>query len=262
MPSCTLCGGSEFLCHNGLYYCAECDTQSQDFVQAEAAEINEEDVTFGTKRLVKKTKTKESISKGLPWTSLEGFQLIIKENIRILIEMGFDPKLDEVVREMWFWYLEKSGLANMFNIIKKEQGKTSTFFRDYFIKHYKKDILPSMVKIRASKRAKWSDKKESQLVTDQEWFSVDTEVSSADGNVNDQLEDNGCKIPEYIKKKFVWRAQNQLCFLKIFCILYLALQWCREHVTIGDFLYWMESGTLSYYGKVTESFRNNEYFAG
>ncbi|XP_060076574.1 TATA box-binding protein-associated factor RNA polymerase I subunit B-like [Ylistrum balloti] len=117
MPSCTVCGENEFEARDGLFFCSMCMTQSQDMRQEEAAEFIMDVSNPGFKHLIKSKEHQKKGDKGTkrdkgrPWSCYEGFQIILKEQVKALIRLGADPKLKDVVFRLWCKYLAKIKVA-------------------------------------------------------------------------------------------------------------------------------------------------------
>ncbi|XP_074641985.1 TATA box-binding protein-associated factor RNA polymerase I subunit B-like [Tubulanus polymorphus] len=108
--ACILCGANDFECFDGFFYCVQCQTQSQDYRHEE---FDIEDINWQGRvranRRIKKCKMKVNI--GRPWTTIEVFQIILKEQVKALIKLGADKSLDDVVWRLWRRYLSKSKIA-------------------------------------------------------------------------------------------------------------------------------------------------------
>ena len=90
MLECVLCNSQNFDVMDGLYFCTECGTQSQDVRE----EVNEITGPIDGKLTVKKTKKRKKRKEydcGKPWFTLEAFQILIKAQIEFLIKIGVDP---------------------------------------------------------------------------------------------------------------------------------------------------------------------------
>ncbi|XP_069140880.1 uncharacterized protein [Argopecten irradians] len=116
MPSCAVCGGSEFEARDGLFFCSVCMTQSQDLRQEEAGEDFMDMTNPEFRHLIRNKeyqKGKKTIQsdKGRPWSGYEGFQIIMKEQVKALIRLGANPKLKDVVFHLWCTYLAKMKVA-------------------------------------------------------------------------------------------------------------------------------------------------------
>ncbi|XP_062514540.1 TATA box-binding protein-associated factor RNA polymerase I subunit B-like isoform X2 [Corticium candelabrum] len=115
MPLCPHCDSQTFDVTDGLFFCSQCGTQSQDVRQ-------EEDYNYGLTTLSvgrssrfasKKSKkhTKNETKRCTVWEWNEAFQWLLKKQVEALIGMGFDRKLKEAVAQLWFAYLRKLNIA-------------------------------------------------------------------------------------------------------------------------------------------------------
>lgn len=105
-----MCGENNYENISGFFYCTTCQTQSQTHVDMD---IEDEDISryrFGQTLKKDKNRVKEN-KYGRLWTTTEGFQLIIKEQVKALIGLGANPKLKDIVFDIWVKYLQKTGIA-------------------------------------------------------------------------------------------------------------------------------------------------------
>ncbi|XP_039248621.2 TATA box-binding protein-associated factor RNA polymerase I subunit B-like [Styela clava] len=255
MPVCKFCNGTEFFCLDGKFFCAECDTQSQDFVEEQAPEILA-DKSFTTKKL-KERKEKQAGDKGLPWNSVEGFQLIVKAHVKAFIELGINPAIDDVMQQIWFKYVQKSGMAKMDRQVDKDLD-ADIRFRDYFLQHFKDDILPKRdssksLRLRISRSAKRKSGGD-ELDKEEEWFSVDSDIATdqeTDGASSASCSEGSVDSGGYKRSSVQhWYKISHMSNMKVICFCYLALRWCEEPVTIADLIFWAETGRIPYYGAV------------
>ena len=114
MPRCTNCDGQSFEVVDGFHYCDDCGTQSQAVFESGAGEDGAT-VLLGRALSRKRKSTggmpKKVVDKGVIWCTSEGFTHIIKAQVDQLIKLGADPKLQIIVRQLWFGYLKKIGIA-------------------------------------------------------------------------------------------------------------------------------------------------------
>lgn len=97
--TCTLCGGKDFYVETGLYYCKECQTQSQEV--REVVIDAPEGPTVKTKKIKQKKKTDNLV------TSWECYNHILLGLVNELIAIGAKRELKPVAKWLWFKYLEK-----------------------------------------------------------------------------------------------------------------------------------------------------------
>lgn len=99
---CEVCGGTDFYKESGLYFCNECQTQTQE-IQEHVFE--EELVKFNVKSTRKIEKNRDKSENNI--TSWECYNIILCKLTDQLIELGADKKLKPIVRYLWMSYLEK-----------------------------------------------------------------------------------------------------------------------------------------------------------
>lgn len=244
MPTCENCNADDFECIDGMFYCLDCDTQSECFQDEQTPDLLA-DITFTTKQLRMRTVKDKSRDFGRVWYSVEGYQLVMKAHIDALIRIGIDPKLDDVMKQMWFKYVHKTNMATI-DLSLKTDKVTDSFLcvRDYYLKYSSKDnpsVPYQKLKFRYSKESK---KKGNHLDSDSEWFSVDSEESSAE---EDRLFQS---MGQEKRKKLVrsWCTLKTMSLSKIIAFCYISFRWMGELFTIGDLIHWAESGRIPYYG--------------
>ncbi|ESO87983.1 hypothetical protein LOTGIDRAFT_166003 [Lottia gigantea] len=113
MPTCTQCGGDDFFEDCGNFYCQVCQVQSQD-IRVEETEFEDVHNLILTRTPAPVSQTvepQEEKNFGRPWTIQEGYQCVMKKQVEALIELGADPKLDEVVFRLWAAYLSSIEIA-------------------------------------------------------------------------------------------------------------------------------------------------------
>ncbi|GAB1607846.1 hypothetical protein Ahia01_001068500, partial [Argonauta hians] len=110
LPKCPVCDEDQFDNVDGMYYCMTCCSQVPTVYDAEVEDFAQDKYKFSTKR--KKIKEEGESSKyGCCWSTFEGFQFVMKEQVKALIELGADPKLKDVVFDLWVKYLAKLRIA-------------------------------------------------------------------------------------------------------------------------------------------------------
>lgn len=92
MPVCVPCGSKIFDSLDGLYYCRECGTQSQDIRDEDVDGVYDGHLQVSVKR---KTAGERTFfrDKGKPWFMYEAYQCIIKAQVEFLIGIGVNPVL-------------------------------------------------------------------------------------------------------------------------------------------------------------------------
>ncbi|KAH9492464.1 hypothetical protein Btru_029167 [Bulinus truncatus] len=116
MPfDCQTCGSAEYDEDDGLYFCKECGTQSQELIVQEAeygGEVNIcHEVKVGMKDVSKDRGFKPKASLGRPWTLYEAYQIIIQAQAEALVTLGAKEELKEIIFTVWANYLSKIGVA-------------------------------------------------------------------------------------------------------------------------------------------------------
>lgn len=108
MVVCASCGGEDFDEVSGLYYCSECNTQSQE-VRLE--ELDDEGVPptahvgRSSPRLARKEAGDVSKDSNRLYTTNELFNIILARQVDALLSFGASPELRGVVCRLWMNYL-------------------------------------------------------------------------------------------------------------------------------------------------------------
>lgn len=101
--ACVVCGGTEFYNEAGFYYCNECQTQTQGVQEAvHDTEPQNLNIAAPAKR---RLKPKKKADRRL--TTWECYNYILLGLINELIAIGAKKELKNVVKYLWFRYLEK-----------------------------------------------------------------------------------------------------------------------------------------------------------
>ncbi|XP_055900789.1 TATA box-binding protein-associated factor RNA polymerase I subunit B-like isoform X2 [Biomphalaria glabrata] len=116
MPfDCHVCGNKDYDEQDGLYFCTECGTQSQDLHVQEVdfcADVNaihqvkssqNDGATRGTYR--------PKVDLGRPWTIYEAYQIIIIAQAEALVGLGAKEELKDIIFTIWANYLSLLGVA-------------------------------------------------------------------------------------------------------------------------------------------------------
>lgn len=109
MSACPVCGDTNYECISGLYYCTTCQTQSQSVIEMAIDDYYYRHYKYSKK--IRKDNLAKAEKYGRLWTTSEGFQFIIKEQVKALIDLGANPKLKDIVFDIWARYLSKTGVA-------------------------------------------------------------------------------------------------------------------------------------------------------
>ncbi|CAL1526746.1 unnamed protein product [Lymnaea stagnalis] len=115
MPfSCQVCDSEQYDEEDGLFYCTECGTQSQELI---VQEVNDTCTEVGVRYEVKSAKKSTSsvyrpkADLGRPWMIYEAYQIIILAQADALISLGAKQELKDTVFTLWANYLSRLGIA-------------------------------------------------------------------------------------------------------------------------------------------------------
>eukprot|EP00058_Branchiostoma_floridae_P018325 XP_002603814.1 hypothetical protein BRAFLDRAFT_86650 [Branchiostoma floridae] len=278
MPRCPICDGENFEEIDGRYYCDECHTESQDVreLQQEAGYV---DPSLRTRRLRETgtpTKKELTLEESYPWYTHEAFQVIIKAQVEALIKMGVNPRLKDIVKQLWFTYLSRCGVA--FTGAAKEQEpptQDGLMFRQ-------QDRMTSALQRRKSTRQSEEEKSSEGESTDAgsthdplssqastrsdlepiddidmyirglsglESETSDTSVYATSDTEDDQEDDRGSVDSRRGKprgsKKGTYPIQR-MTMLRTLCFSYLGILWLQEPVLPSDMIRWVREGHIPY----------------
>ena len=117
-PGCTQCGGKEFTLDHGLYYCNQCQTQSQETQDFQIDDFNVVGVKIhkGRKIRQKKAHLKANTVEYLQKVTFEKctiMQALLKEQIDWLESEGKvrKGKFRDICREIWFRLLKAQNIT-------------------------------------------------------------------------------------------------------------------------------------------------------
>lgn len=242
MPECENCGGNSFSCTDGVFICEECHTQSQDIFDEQAPDLLGDSV-FNTRHLKKRNEKDKSRDFGRVWYTVEGYQLIIKAHINALIKIGVDPRIDDVMKQIWFKYVHMTRMAVIDSNIKCENIPDSYLsYRDYFYKYCGNDD-PAVSSRKL--RLRYVDGGSS---SGSEWFTVDTGASADEEDREPQTSSLASGGRTGLAR--AWRSLKIMSLNKVIAFCYLSLRWLGESFTVGDLIHWAESGRIPYYGEL------------
>ncbi|XP_005101761.2 TATA box-binding protein-associated factor RNA polymerase I subunit B [Aplysia californica] len=257
MPfSCGVCGNSEYDEEDGLFFCTECGTQSEELIVKESH--NDDGVAGALGHEVKVLKSQETptTSKksklGRPWTIYEGFQYILIAQAEALINLGADITLQETAFAIWANYLSKLGIA----FCKKEKvvpdlvketkiGRLRELHRGTFdnpLNHQSPFTLKKGKKIAQQNRAASSVDPctaqgadlEDLVERVEEGFIDEEEGKLTDYNTRLRIKKNTEKSPQW------------MCMPKTLAICYIGLMISNPRILPCDVIRWVYDGKIPY----------------
>ncbi|KAM6915490.1 TATA box-binding protein-associated factor RNA polymerase I subunit B [Xenentodon cancila] len=155
---------------------------------------------------------------GLPWMVCEGFQFILQNQADALLRLGVSPPFkDDVLRQLWRLYLQKSRQAYTHNPVTGSASGPLGVESDV-------DSVAGSV-TSASESAPLS------------YASTDKEGSS---------DWSGSKDGRAYQLARRRRSHNLMSMKKTLALIHLALVWSREALTLGDLLRLVKDGFVPY----------------
>lgn len=284
MPRCLACDSQSFEVVDGFHYCAQCGTQSQAVFESGAGEDGGT-VLLG-RAINRKRKSvggmpKKVVDKGVVWYTSEGFTHIIKAQVDQLVKLGANPRLHIIVRQLWFGYLKKIGIAFLDSTSETQKETIRELYR-----RANRDVIqvtqdnPIPKKTRKRKRrpvklnAMDSTFLNSQLTSDDFYpdddpfneaapaspnqsYITDDSSDNEDGNIQDEPQVSAVD-PSIVsgsvsdlfmsktstKGQIAAALQMKQCYTIVFCCL--GLRWLNEPILPSDIVNWVEEGAISY----------------
>lgn len=108
--ACDLCGGTDFYCDSGFYYCSECQRQTQD-IQERVLDGLEEVINVKKSKKVTKKSAEEKKEDLDRLTSWECYNYIVFGLVSELIELGASANYKSTIEILWFQYLKSLGVV-------------------------------------------------------------------------------------------------------------------------------------------------------
>lgn len=105
--TCVVCGGTDFYKEAGFYYCTECQTQTQGVQEAvfDVQPPQQFNANAGPAPAKRRLQPKKKVERRL--TTWECYNYILLGLVNELIAIGAKKELKNVVKCLWFKYLEK-----------------------------------------------------------------------------------------------------------------------------------------------------------
>uniref|UniRef100_A0A1B6BXL7 TATA box-binding protein-associated factor RNA polymerase I subunit B n=1 Tax=Clastoptera arizonana TaxID=38151 RepID=A0A1B6BXL7_9HEMI len=167
-PKCNICGGEDFFTDSGFFYCAECQTQSQD-VREEVFEDYFLSQKGAVRTLKKQSHQLSSFSGSEGLTSWEIFNYIFKGLVDEVINLGASYQVKIVSIQLWTTYLYNLEVAFTSSKINRKP-KLGLNFKPkdaeivYGVKR-KRIIKNSLIKPNAKKKTTLSSGSDSDCTT-------------------------------------------------------------------------------------------------
>lgn len=257
-----LCDSQTFDVLDGLYFCTQCGTQSED-VREEGFFVENVDIRL---RLEKKGRRKKAaVDCGKPWFTLEGFQLLIKAQVEFLVQKGFNAKLKDVVGQMWFRYVQLSSVAfkttgesgakvqECIELQKKRDIKVSNQLADSLNcsgkttkKKKDKETMENMENIELSSDIAREDFYEDDN-PNRGLFDSEDENLDEDEDEEDSDSDSSIIGSIFCDAHTSTRSAGYMSMGKSLSFCYLGLLWLREPISLSDLIRWAREGHLPYF---------------
>ncbi|XP_064460830.1 TATA box-binding protein-associated factor RNA polymerase I subunit B-like [Ornithodoros turicata] len=264
MVFCVTCGGGNFEEIAGHFYCAECNTQSQELRVEELEENFSDQPSFGhgTHTPKKRGRGVDDVKREEVF-SHEIFSDVLLAQLDVLEKLGASPLLREVVRTLWLTFLHRCELAflsqNPDEDIAPRLGATN----------HQRDLLLSLKReprenIRCALRALgirtrvFQPKGRRSRTADVD-YDEDNPPDEAD-EVPEEAKpklysDGAAEFLSWAKKHGVKTNKAQMNVLlrdafldlrKLLAFLHLGCLVAQEPILLGDLLFWAAQGHLPY----------------
>ncbi|KAK3590264.1 hypothetical protein CHS0354_041342 [Potamilus streckersoni] len=274
MPTCTVCGDTEFNEEHGLFYCTTCSTQSQDIRVEEREEEMPKEVNYASLIKEKSDKQKEKVEikhdLGRPWSIYEAFQIIIQHQVEALIKNGAKPVLKDAVFKLWITYLAKLGVAftsqpKMRSLLKHERQreKYPGSLENPQVKDVRKAVSMQNLYGMSKEVAENQIEKQDLALTlnAEEFYEGDNpqdeeveldRISVCPSSIGSMEAKDGDDFRKYLnmkqrERKLFRTRPERMDMLKTVCFCYLGLLFTNNATTLSDILRWIKSWKFPYF---------------
>ncbi|CAN7984865.1 unnamed protein product [Ixodes hexagonus] len=289
MVVCQACGGETFEEVSGLYYCSECNTQSQEVRLEELEESFTPSTSYGrspsrSPRSEDSGDERRAPAKKL-YPSNELFNIILVRQVSALVSLGASPKLRSTVCALWMRYLVKveaisqddgdgSGsveefvprvnVVNRWSDLRTTQEIISRGAEENRKRKVRKALFACGVRTRLVSRPDRDKKRRKGRGTPLKHPNLDSEYETvSEGDDSDEgLDLTSAITKEYLEraaergedihsKELTREAQNMLVTMrKLVCFLYLGVLLNRDPILLSDILRWIGDGHVPYLNAV------------
>lgn len=263
MVTCPTCGGGNFEEIAGLFYCSECNTQSQE-LRVEEVDDYTELTTFGhnSGRVPAKRSRSKSAQQHEDVYTHEILNEVLLAQLGALERLGASPRLRRVVRTLWLTFLRRCQLA----FLSQDPGEEKTprlgvvnYQRDVLLTaqrrpqdNVRRALLASGIRTRVIQH-KGRRCRISRFQGDED--NVDSDVTQLDASDDPQL------YSEVAEAFLSWKQYKErltstkpsapmrdsfLHLRKLLAFLYLGVLIAREPVLLADLVRWSAQGHLPY----------------
>ncbi|XP_071792690.1 TATA box-binding protein-associated factor RNA polymerase I subunit B-like [Asterias amurensis] len=241
MPACGNCRQEvEFYEHGGLFYCPECETQSQGMRVLEMDDDYDTKLDYSRsyKTSTKKGRKRENsadeteVEEERSWFSCELFQGILKAQVKALVGLGYPARLDEVVMQLWFRFVSQSKLA-FCNSPQSEGAVEALEDADDDLEEKKEQDPNTMAESRVSSNGPRSRKKgkvRRKSIAKDNWLHETDKGESAGRNAR--------------YARHTSSGRTRLVLWDSVCFMYLGLRFLKEPVLISDLLRFVREARL------------------
>ncbi|KAG0430589.1 hypothetical protein HPB47_022557 [Ixodes persulcatus] len=289
MVVCQACGGETFEEVSGLYYCSECNTQSQEVRLEEVDDAFTANVTYGRSSSRSPSRSPRSDDSGdegaptkRPYPTNELFNIILVRQVNALVSLGASAKLRTTVCSLWMRYLVKVealsqnddgsvdefvprvSVVNRWSDLRTVEEMMSAGAEDTQRRKVRKALFSSGVRTRLLSRplrdtlkqkVRSAPRKKQNLDSDYETVSEgedsDQELDLVSGVARDYLERATERGEDIHSKKLTREAVNLLVTMrKLVCFLYLGVLLNRDPILLSDILRWISDGHVPYLNAV------------
>ncbi|XP_053407096.1 TATA box-binding protein-associated factor RNA polymerase I subunit B-like [Mercenaria mercenaria] len=264
MPECTVCGERDFEEHDGHYFCATCNTQSQDVRVIVAEEENFDN--FRRSGLIKEAATPRQSKKqvgdhGRPWSVYEAYQIIIQHQVDALIKLGAQESLKEIVFQIWVNYLSKLGVAFSSDTVTNVKYERQ---RELFPSTTDQPRIKNVLGMKSRKRTlglsakkvhKQVEKEQTvEALQNEEFYegdnplndSGDTETELTGGGWSSNEEDDSEQKWGRYRKSLKFNAVEKVRMTSTISVCFLGLMYTNPLTTASDLIRWIRKKKIPY----------------
>lgn len=295
MVVCQACGGETFEEVSGLYYCSECNTQSQEVRLEEVEETFTPNTIYG--RSSARSRSPRSEDSGdernpakKPYPTNELFNIILVRQVNALVSLGASPKLKSTVCALWMRYLVKveaisqddSGadfvprvnVVNRWSDLRTIEEILSNGAEESRKRKVRKALFACGARTRVLSRTDRDRKKRKVRGAPRTnaYLDSDYETVSEGGDSDEELDLTSSIAKEYLEaatergedihsKRLTRRDINMLVTIrKLVCFLYLGVLLNKDPILLSDLLRWIADGHVPYLNAIRLLPRDAQYW--
>lgn len=299
MVVCQACGGETFEEVSGLYYCSECNTQSQEVRLEEVEDTFTPNTIYGrfSPRSRSPSRSPRSEDSGdernpakKPYPTNELLNIILVRQVNALVSLGASPKLKSTVCTLWMRYLVKveaisqddggADFVPRVNVVNRwsdlrtieeimsngaEESRRRKVRKALFACGARTRVLSRTDRERKKRKVRGAPKTNAYLDSDYETVSEGEDSDEAldfTSTIAKEYLEGATERGEDIHSKRLTRQDlNMLVTMrKLVCFLYLGVLLNKDPILLSDILRWITDGHVPYLNAIHLLPRDAQYW--